>query len=49
MRYLRMVTNALLGGVLAAMYLTVLMLQLNPHVPVVSVTALRWFGAFLAL
>jgi hypothetical protein len=49
MRYLRMVTNALLGGVLAAMYLTVLMLQLNPHVPVVSMTALRWFGAFLAL
>lgn len=49
MRYLRMVTNALLGGVLAAMYLTVLMLQLNPHVPVVSITALRWFGAFLAL
>jgi hypothetical protein len=31
------------------MYLTVLMLQLNPHVAVVSVTALRWFGAFLAL
>ena len=49
MRYLRMVTNALLGGVLAAMYLTVLMLQLNAHVPVVSITALRWFGAFLAL
>lgn len=49
MRYLRMVTNALLGGVLAAMYLTVLLLQLNPHVPVVSITALRWFGAFLAL
>ena len=49
MRYLRMVTNALVGGVLAAMYLTVLMLQLNPHVPVVSTTALRWFGAFLAL
>ena len=46
---MRMVTNALLGGVLAAMYLTVLMLQLNPHVPVVSGTALRWFGAFLAL
>ena len=49
MRYLRMVTNALLGGVLAAMYLTVLMLQLNPHVAVVSMTALRWFSAFLKL
>jgi hypothetical protein len=49
MRYLRMVTNALVGGVLAAMYLTVLMLQLNPHVPVASITALRWFAAFLAL
>ena len=31
------------------MYLTVLVLQLNPHVPVVSTTALRWFVALLAL
>ena len=49
MRYLRMFTNAIAGGVLAAMYLAVLVLQLNPHVPVVSMTALGWFGALLAM
>ncbi len=40
MRYLRMLTNALAGGVLVALYLGVLVLQLNPQVPVVSITAL---------
>ena len=49
MRYLRMLTNSMLAGVLAAFYLTVLVLQLNPHVPVVSVTAWRWFLALLAM
>ena len=49
MRYLRMVTNALAAGFLAAAYLSVLVLQINPHVPVVSMTALRWFVALLAL
>src|SRR5688572_31854123 len=49
MRYLRMLTNSMLAGVLAAMYLTVLVLQLNPHVPVVSATAWRWFLALLAM
>ena len=49
MRYLRMVTNAIAAGFLAAVYLTVLVLQINPHVPVVSATALRWFVALLAL
>lgn len=49
MRYLRMLTNSLAGGILAAMYLSVLVLQLNPHVPVVSMTALRWFVALLAM
>lgn len=49
MRYLRMMTNALGGGILVATYLAVLVLQLNPHVPVVSTTAGRWFGALLAL
>ena len=43
MRYLRMLTNAIAGGVLVAIYLVVLVLQLNPHVPVVSMTAGRWF------
>jgi hypothetical protein len=49
MRYLRMLTNSMLAGVLAAMYLTVLVLQLNPHVPVVSPTAWRWFLVLLAM
>jgi len=49
MRYLRMLTNAIAGGVLVAIYLVILVLQLNPHVPVVSVTAARWFVALLAM
>jgi hypothetical protein len=48
MRYLRMLTNAIAGGALVAIYLVVLVLQLNPHVPVVSMTAARWFAALLA-
>jgi len=48
-RYLRMLTNAIVGGLLVAIYLVVLVLQLNPHVPVVSPTAGRWFVALLAM
>ena len=44
-----MVTNALVAGFLAAAYLSVLVLQLNPHVPVASSVALRWFIALLTL
>lgn len=44
-----MVANAIAAGFLAAVYLTVLVLQINPHVPVVSMTAFRWFVALLAL
>ena len=42
MRFLRMLTNALLAGALSTAYLTILVLQLNPHVPLVSATTLRW-------
>ena len=49
MRYLRMFTNALAGGVLTALYLGVLVLQLNPQVSIASATALGWFGALLAM
>src|SRR5262245_40721045 len=49
MRYLRMVTNSIAAGFLAAVYLTVLVLQINPQVPVVSPAAWRWFVALLAL
>ena len=31
MRYLRMLTNCVLGGVLTGAYLTILVLQINPH------------------
>ena len=33
MRFLRMLTNSLLAGALGAAYLTIIVLQLNPHVP----------------
>jgi hypothetical protein len=48
MRYLRMLTNALVGGVLMAVYVAVLVFQLNPQLPVVSWTALAWLGALVA-
>jgi hypothetical protein len=43
-----MLTNAVVGGAIGAVYLWVLVLQLNPQVPIVSETALRWLGALLA-
>jgi hypothetical protein len=39
-----MFTNSLLAGGLGAAYLTVLVLQLNPHVPLASATTGRWFA-----
>ena len=47
MRYLRMFTNAIVGGVLGAAYLAVLVLQLNPQVPLASNTAGRWLGTLV--
>ena len=43
MRFLRMLTNALLAGALGAAYLTILLLQLNPQVPLVSHSVWRWY------
>lgn len=43
MRFLRMLTNSLLAGALGAAYLTIVVLQLNPHVPLLSVTPWWWF------
>jgi hypothetical protein len=43
-----MFTNAAAGGVFVAVYLVVLVLQLNPHVPAISKTAAGWFIALLA-
>jgi hypothetical protein len=48
MRYLRMLTNALAGGVLSSTYLFVLVLQLNPSLPVISMAAVDWAGAVMA-
>src|SRR3954462_14299817 len=48
MRFLRMLTNSVLAGALGAAYLTVLVLQLNPQIPLASASSWRWF-ATLAL
>jgi hypothetical protein len=52
MRFLRLLTNSLLAGALGAAYLTILLLQLNPQVPLLSHTVWRWFatlGAFYGM
>ena len=43
MRFLRMLTNSLLAGALGAAFLTIIVLQLNPNVPLVSGTTWRLF------
>ena len=43
MRFLRMLTNSLLAGALGAAFLTIVVVQLNPHVPLASATPWRWF------
>lgn len=43
-----MLTNAVAGGVLTALYLAVLVFQVNPRLPLVSMTGLRWVGAVVA-
>ena len=44
MRFLRLLTNSLLAGALGAAYLTILLLQLNPQVPLVSRTVWLWYA-----
>jgi predicted AlkP superfamily phosphohydrolase/phosphomutase len=49
MRFLRMLTNSLVAGALGAAYLTILLLHLNPQVPLASSSVWRWYltlGAF---
>ena len=46
MRFLRMLTNSLLAGALGAAFLTIIVLQLNPNVPLASETTWRLFVAF---
>ena len=47
MRFLRMLTNAAVAGVVTAAYLTALVLLLNPQVPLASVSAGHWALAML--
>ena len=52
MRFLRLLTNSLLAGALGAAYLTILVLQLNPQVPLASSAVWRWYvtlGAFYGI
>src|SRR6266542_2227356 len=49
MRFLRMLTNSMLAGALGAAYLTVLVLQLNPQVPLLSASTWRWFTTLCLL
>lgn len=49
MRYFRLLANAIVAGLIGATYLTVLVLQLNPHMPLDSRAVLEWFGALAAL
>jgi hypothetical protein len=44
MRFLRLLTNSLLAGALGAAYLTILLLQLNPQIPLWSQTVWRWYA-----
>jgi hypothetical protein len=49
MRFLRMLTNSLLAGAFGSAYLTILVLQLNPEVPLVSSTTWAWFATFVMI
>jgi predicted AlkP superfamily phosphohydrolase/phosphomutase len=44
-----MLTNAVIAGGLGAAYLAVLVLQLNPQVPLLSATTARWYLTLAAL
>jgi hypothetical protein len=49
MRFLRMLSNALIAGALGAAYLAILVLQLNPQVALASRTAVQWYWTIAAL
>jgi hypothetical protein len=48
MRYLRMLTNALVGGLMGAAFVTILVLQLNRHLPLDLWTLLPLYGRLAA-
>ena len=43
MRFLRMLTNSMIAGALGAAYLAIVVLQLNPQVPLLSATSWWWY------
>lgn len=45
MRYLRLLSNAIVAGLIGAAYLTILLLQLNPHLPLDSRVVIEWYAA----
>ena len=49
MRYLRLLSNAIVAGLVGAAYLSILLLQLNPHVPLTSPVVREWFVALALL
>lgn len=49
MRYLRLLSNAVIAGLTGAAYLTIVVLQLNPQVPLGSPAVYEWFGALCVL
>lgn len=48
-RYLRLLSNAIVAGLVGAAYITVLVLQLNPHLPLVSRVVVEWYAAIAVL
>lgn len=49
MRYLRLLSNALVAGVIGAVYLGIVFLQLNPQMPLLSREAYEWFVVICTL
>jgi predicted AlkP superfamily phosphohydrolase/phosphomutase len=48
-RYLRLLSNAIVTGLIGAAYLTILVLQLNPHLPLLSHAVMEWYIAIAVL
>jgi predicted AlkP superfamily phosphohydrolase/phosphomutase len=49
MRYLRLLSNSVIAGLTGAAYLTIVVLQLNPQIPLASSAAYEWFAALCVL
>lgn len=49
MRYLRLLSNAAIAGLMGAAYLAIVFLQLNPQVPLLSRAVYEWYAALCVL